>query len=950
MRNTLLSLLLIFGLSNFVFSKHFDHQVNKTFTISKDGSLAYNHTVVKALSNSAMFVENHNATVRTRETRIPSNINFGIVGLQYNESIIATNDFSRTLADAGINNLEDDEFITTWQTDSDNESITIPTTGTGYNYTVDWGDGTTDNNVAGNISHTYTSAGTHTVKITGDFPRIYFNHASYSYKIKSVDNWGAIQWESMEGAFRGCSFLSVLASDAPNLTNVTVLDYMFVNCNSLTAPDLSNWDLSNVVQVNSMFSGSANFNGNITTWDVGSITNFQDMFLNAQAFNQDINGWNIGERTTGNINMTSMFRNASSFDQDLGDWDISNVNNMRWMLDNSRVSVANYDATLIGWATLDIEETQIPPNIYLGAAGLNYCISETQRTLLTTTHNWTLADAGLHCTEEDKFTTTWETTSDNESITIPTTGTGYDYTVDWGDGTTDSDVIGNISHTYTLAGTHTVKITGNFPRIYFNHAAFSYKIKSVDNWGTIQWASMEGAFRGCSFLSVLASDAPNLTNVTVLDYMFVNCNSLTTPDLSNWDLSNVVQVNSMFAGSMNFNGNITTWDVGSITNFQDMFLNAQAFNQDINGWNIGERTTENINMTSMFRNAYSFDQDLGDWDISSVNGVRWMFNNSGVSVANYDATLIGWATLDTGETQIPSNIYLGATGLNYCLSETERDLLTSATYNWTIIDEGKLCEAYIEAKVFLQGAALNPNAGEETLMRDDLRIANLLSTTSPYADGLTCNASVFNTIGQEAIVDWVWVELRDKSDNRNVLYSTSALLQRDGDIVTVDGISPIAFAAETDDYFIVIKHRNHLGIMSLGIIALNVTGTTVVDFSDANNQITFGSNAQTTSGMQSGIVAMWAGNVNGDSIIQYSGTNPDLPTILSTVLNAPSNFLYFPTFEITGYSTNDVNMDGNTQYSGINPDTPFLLQNVLEHSGNFLNFSTYQIIEQLPEN
>ena len=35
-------------------------------------------------------------------------------------------------------------FITTWETKADEESITIPTTGTGYSYTVDWGDGTSD--------------------------------------------------------------------------------------------------------------------------------------------------------------------------------------------------------------------------------------------------------------------------------------------------------------------------------------------------------------------------------------------------------------------------------------------------------------------------------------------------------------------------------------------------------------------------------------------------------------------------------------------------------------------------------------------------------------------------------------------------------------------------------------------------------------------------------------
>ncbi|AXG71658.1 hypothetical protein KORDIASMS9_03915 [Kordia sp. SMS9] len=256
-------------------------------------------------------------------------------------------------------------------------------------------------------------------------------------------------------------------------------------------------------------------------------------------------------------------------------------------------------------------------------------------------------------------------------------------------------------------------------------------------------------------------------------------------------------------------------------------------------------------------------------------------------------------------------------------------------------------EIFINPKIYLQGAALSPNTGEENLMRDDLRVASLVPTTSPYTDGLTCDASVFNTTGANAIVDWVWIELRAATDNTSILYSTSALLQRDGDIVATDGVSVLSFNAAVDNYFIAIKHRNHLGIMTSTAILID---TTSADFTNASNQITFGNNAQTTSGMPNGITVMWSGNANNDTVIQYSGITPDTPAILSEILNDPGNFLNFPTYVVSGYNANDVNMNGSTQYSGTNPDTPLILQNVLAHPGNFLNFSTYQITEQLPEN
>ncbi|MBU2929107.1 leucine-rich repeat domain-containing protein [Winogradskyella psychrotolerans] len=255
----------------------------------------------------------------------------------------------------------------------------------------------------------------------------------------------------------------------------------------------------------------------------------------------------------------------------------------------------------------------------------------------------------------------------------------------------------------------------------------------------------------------------------------------------------------------------------------------------------------------------------------------------------------------------------------------------------------------VAPKVFLQGASLNPFTGEEDLMRDDLRVTNLIPVTSPYSDGLTADSTVFDITGNDAIVDWVFVELRDATNNTNSVASQSALLQRDGDVVDTDGVSPLSFNALTDNYFVVIKHRNHLGIMTANTFALSATVSSI-DFTDANNPITFGTNAQTTFGMPAGSLGLWAGNINGDGVVQFSGATPDASGILANVLNDTGNFLNFSTFVINGYSTNDIDMNGNAQYEGGAADAPLILQNVLAHPSNFLNFSTFEIQEQLPVN
>ena len=91
--------------------------------------------------------------------------------------------------------ISDRPFITTWETTTTNETITIPTSNTStYNYDIDWGDGNIDTNVTGNITHMYTTPGIQTVSITGTFPRIYFNGLAVDRdKILTIEQWGDIE-------------------------------------------------------------------------------------------------------------------------------------------------------------------------------------------------------------------------------------------------------------------------------------------------------------------------------------------------------------------------------------------------------------------------------------------------------------------------------------------------------------------------------------------------------------------------------------------------------------------------------------------------------------------------------------------------------------------------------------------------------------------------------------
>ena len=310
-----------------------------------------------------------------------------------------------------------------------------------------------------------------------------------------------------------------------------------------------------------------------------------------------------------------------------------------------------------------------PKNDIIWQNYLNWCITRSKNTFLfLLAILFTLYTQAQTEPPPKPFITTWETSSDGESITIPTvSGETYSYTVNWGDNTTDNmTYTGDATHTYTKAGTYTVSISGTFPRIRLGQLAgntltrttAARQLRTVEQWGDIAWTSMRLAFTVADRLIINATDTPDLSGVTDMSNMFRRMNLL-IGDLSGWNVSNVTNMKEMFF-ACGFNGDISKWDVSNVTNMNSMFFAAILFNGDIS-----------------------------EWDISSVTDITFMFSSnivsSNMSSENYDKLLIGWGTLDTqaGETRIPSNLTLDAPPRYSCRGRSRRDTLIMR-YSWTI--------------------------------------------------------------------------------------------------------------------------------------------------------------------------------------------------------------------------------------------------------------------------
>ena len=227
----------------------------------------------------------------------------------------------------------------------------------------------------------------------------------------------------------------------------------------------------------------------------------------------------------------------------------------------------------------------------------------------------------------------------------------------------------------------------------------------------------------------------------------------------------------------------------------------------------------------------------------------------------------------------------------------------------------------VAVKTFLEG----PYSSVTQTMNDGLRAAGVVPLTEPYTalgyphegggGGESVAPALLAITGINAIVDWVVVELR--SDASTEVATRSALLQRDGDVVALDGLSPVSFSLPVGNYFVAVRHRNHLGVLTSAALALTST-TTVVDFTQSATA-TYGTEGRKTIGTR---MALWAGNVVRDQSLKSTGANNDRDPILTRVGSTT------PNSTVSGYYMEDVTMDGVVKYTGANNDRDPILLNV----------------------
>lgn len=425
-----------------------------------------------------------------------------------------------------------------------------------------------------------------------------------------------------------------------DVSNAISMDSMFLNASTFNS-DLSKWNTKKVRSMKSMFSYCASFESDLSKWDVRNVRDMSSMFYRNVRFTSDLSKWNVSNVT----NMNSMFSDENVFVSDLSKWDVSNVIDMGSMFNGASV----FNSDLSAW---DVSRVTDMSSMFNGANEFNSDLSAWDVSSVTNMNSM-FAKCFLFNSE----LATWDTSNVIDMGSMFEIAVAFNSDVSTWDVSNvinmramflqayafnqpltnwDTSKVTNMSLMFSVAYNFNSDISNwdtgnvtNMSAMFEQAGAFN---TDISNWNTGNVTDMSFMFRFAYDFNPTALNW-NTGNVTTMSGMFNTAGSFNA-DISSWDTGKVTDMNSMFSGASVFNSDISNWDVRNVINMSKMFNYASAFNSNIANWNTGNVT----NMSSMFASTNLPNLDISNWDVRNVTDMTYMF----VYSQNLTANLSAW--------------------------------------------------------------------------------------------------------------------------------------------------------------------------------------------------------------------------------------------------------------------------------------------------------------------
>ncbi len=319
-----------------------------------------------------------------------------------------------------------------------------------------------------------------------------------------------------------------------------------------------------------------------------------------------------------------------------------------------------------------------------------------------------------------------------------------------------------------------------------------------------------------------------------------------------------------------------------------------------------------------FSGQVVFDRALLRYDSTTIgtflpNGYMmppWLSSGPTYDTVRVDVIVMGSDTANGSGTLYTLHFTSLATGTcPLWLTIDPRDLR-----NTTIVCSGVHGEVTIGAATAVQLAVVAFLQGVSTAGADTMR-------TSLLDGGYLASHFAGVTIPAKA-VDSVTIGIQDglTQGTSTIVLTAPAWLLSDGTVrdFATSSQTYVQFSVPTGQYYIVLRHRNHLAVQSASSVALTAGGLTTYNFSTAMTQA-YGTDPMVAVGTR---FTLWAGDVTGNGQLRYNLAGNDRAPILAKIGGTNINAT------VSGYFKEDVNMNGIVRYNLAGNDRSIILTNI----------------------
>lgn len=397
-----------------------------------------------------------------------------------------------------------------------------------------------------------------------------------------------------------------------NTSQVTNMQYMFSNCESIEALDLSTFNTENVTSMYGMFDSCKSLKSlNLSSFNTSKVKQMGYMFKNCES----LTALDLSRFNTENVkDYEYMFHSCKS----LTALDLSSFNSKE-ILNTSCMFTGCIALKTLDISSFDTSKTTDMPSMFSGCSALETIYASSAFTTDNVTNDFSMFSNCRKLKNFDMFGSgkTHAHIGEGGYFTVAPAWVRFDaatgtLTFQCSSAKTDADTDFFLNEARDTPGWQTK--SADIKTVVFKRNFRDARPTTCSLW-----------FGYCTNLtSVEGLENLNTSDVTSMDHMFYKCDQLRALDLSGFNTEKVENMQDMFSNCKNLETlNLSSFKTNNLTNMSEMFLECNKIAQlDLSGFN----TSGVKALDQVFKNCSALEAlDLSSFDTKWVTDMSSLF-------------------------------------------------------------------------------------------------------------------------------------------------------------------------------------------------------------------------------------------------------------------------------------------------------------------------------------